>query len=173
MADGRLVWQQGSSDPENMAHLDAIAQWWQQLDQQEIELAQRLLPESDDLGAVDWQPQRFDERFTVQAPRVGGITLYWQKPDSKEERSITVRKLELEPRAQRLYIYSQAQRQVVMRVAIPGLNYQTLKLHNPQIVGKASGEGCVLLLRDSGQQLEIELVLDRDGIGQLLASLPG
>ncbi len=173
MADRRIIWQQGSNDPDNAAHLDAIAQWWTALDQQEIALAQRLLPESDDLEAVDWQPQRFDERFKLQAPRVGGITLYWQKPDSDGERSITARKLEFEPWANRLYIYSQAQRQIVMRVAIPGITYQTFELQNPEIAGRAAGDNCVLLLRDREQQLEIKLTLDRTGLGQLLENLPG
>jgi len=173
MSDGRIIWQQGSSDPDNAAHFQAIAQWWTQLNQQEIELAQRLLPESDDLDAVDWRPQRFDERFPLQGPRVGGITLYWQKPGSDSERSITARKLELEPWAKRLYIYSQAQRQVVMRVAVPGIRYQTLELTNPEIAGAATESGCLLLLRDAQQQLEVKLNLDRAGLGRLLENLPG
>ncbi len=173
MTGSRTIWQQGSSDPANVENFRAIAQWWTALDQQEISLAQRLLPESDDLEAVDWQSQRFDERFQIQGPRVGGVTLYWRKPGSEHEQSITVRKLELEPIAKRLYIYSQAQRQVVMRVAVPGVHYETFELHNPDIVGTETAAGCVLLLRDRQQQLEIKLSLDRESIGRLLGSLPG
>ncbi|NEO27843.1 MAG: hypothetical protein F6K03_13370 [Kamptonema sp. SIO4C4] len=156
---GKIVWQKNSPNPENTENFTQIQQWWESLTGQEVTFAQRLLPETENPYDLDWSPQRFDRRFQVQSPRIGGITLYWTQPDSDQEHSITVRKLEYNAANQELFIFSQAQQQVVLRVAIPGIHYETVKLKNPKMAGAKQGENSILLLRDSSQKVEVELTL--------------
>ncbi|MGK7874562.1 MAG: hypothetical protein AB4426_15010 [Xenococcaceae cyanobacterium] len=169
----KIIWQQNSSYPDNADNFATISQWWENLNGQEIAFAQRLIPTSGNLDEIDWESQRFDEKFALQMPQIRGITLYWQKPDSEEERNITADKLELDTARQQLYIYPQSQPQLVIRVGIPEIIYQTIELKDPQIAGTSVGENCILLLRDRQQQLEVKLTLSRKSLGQLLENLPG
>lgn len=169
----KIIWQQDSSNPDNTENFAAIIQWWESLQGQEIAWQQRLIPASGNLDEINWEPQRFDEKFALQMPQIRGITLYWQKPDSDGERNITVSKLELKTARQQLYIYPQSQPQMVIRVGTPEIIYQTIELQDPQIAGTSAGENCLLLLRDPQQQLEIKLTLSRQSLGKLLESLPG
>ena len=89
----RTIWQQGSNDPESASNFARISQWWVGLNGKEVTWRQRLLPTSGQLKEIDWEPQRFDEVFLIGNPDVRGITLYWQKPNSKDERNATVHKL--------------------------------------------------------------------------------
>jgi hypothetical protein len=93
----KIIWQQGSNNPENGNNFATIQQWWTTLHDQKIMWRQRLIPQiPEDVSTLDWEPQRFDEVFKIQMPQIRGITLYWRKPDTNQERSTTPRKLELD-----------------------------------------------------------------------------
>ena len=96
-----------------------------------------------------------------------GITLYWQKPDAKEERNTTPYKLELDLLQQALYIYPQSQRAVVIRVALPQVVYQTVKITQPELTLLRSGEQAVLIVRDEAQRLEIQVSLSPEKLAEL------
>ncbi len=163
----KTVWEQGSSDPSNADKFAAICQWWASLNGQEITWRQRLIPESGNIADQNWEPQRFDETFAIELPEVRGITLYWRKPDSKDERNTTPHKLELDQLQQQLYIYPQSQRGVVIRVALPQVVYQQVKINQPQFtVLKTEGKS-MLVIRDESQRLEIQVTLPPDQIAQL------
>lgn len=168
----KLVWQQDSTNPDNINNFALISQWWTDLNTQEIFWQQRLISESGNLDTIDWETQRFDDKFTIQMPEVRGITLYWYKPGSEGTRNITATKLELDTVRQQLYIYPLSQSQVVIRVGKPQIIYQTFELQDPLIAGTSVGDNCIILLRDSKQQIEIKLTLSRNGLGKLLESLP-
>jgi hypothetical protein len=70
-----LVWQQDSTNPDNISNFALISQWWTTLNAQEIFWQQRLIPVTGDTEAIDWEPQRFDDKFVIQMPEVRGITL--------------------------------------------------------------------------------------------------
>jgi hypothetical protein len=169
----KIVWQQDSSEPDNINNFATIKQWWAELNAKEVAWQQRLIPESGNPNDIEWAQQQFDEKFTLQFPEIRGITLYWYKPDSDAERSITVKKLEFDSARQKLYIYPQSQSQLVLRVGKPEIIYQAIELKDPLIAGTSVGDNCVLLMRDSKQQIEVKLTLSRDGLGKLLESLPG
>ncbi|MBE9042843.1 hypothetical protein IQ255_00230 [Pleurocapsales cyanobacterium LEGE 10410] len=164
----RLIWQQNSNDSHNADHLSAIANWWSNLAAKEVVWRQRLIPASGDLQDVDWQPQKFDEKFVLQTPQLRGITIYWCNNKTTEERNITPNKLELDLRQQQLYVFPQSQSQVVISVSLPKTVYQKLNLVNPQIAATAKDHNGIILLRDEAQKLEITVTLDRERLNQLL-----
>jgi hypothetical protein len=168
---GKTVWQQGSNEPDNATHFATISQWWTELDGKEVTWRQRLIPPSGDVGELDWEPQRFDEIFVIRSPQVRGITLYWQKPDAKEERNTTVHKLELDHFKQQLYIYPQSQLGLVIRVGLPQVVYQQIKLENPQWTVTTSSDQSVLMLRDDAQKLEIQIMLSPNQVSALKQQL--
>ena len=163
----KAIWQQESTDPNNVTHFAEISQWWTSLSGQEITWRQRLIPETGAVSDLNWEPQRFDETFVVDQPQVRGITLYWQKPDAKEERNTTPYKLELDLLQQALYIYPQSQRAVVIRVALPQVVYQTVKITQPELTLLRSGEQAVLIVRDEAQCLEIQVSLSPEKLAEL------
>jgi hypothetical protein len=167
------IWQQGSDSPENGQNFAIIQQWWANLNDQKIAWRQRIIPETGDVTELDWETQRFDEVFKLQAPQIRGITLYWRKPDSQQERSTTPRKLELDTHSQQLYIYPQSQKELVIRVGIPEIVYQKIEIKNPQWQGSRAGENYILTLRDNPKQLEVKLILTPDNLNQLKEQLPG
>lgn len=167
----KTVWEQSSSDPNNADHFAAISQWWVSLNSKEITWRQRLIPESGNLADQNWEPQRFDETFTLELPEVRGITLYWRKPDAKEERNTTPHKLELDRLQQQLYIYPQSQRGVVIRVALPQVVYQQVKINQPQLTMLKTEGKSMLVIRDESQRLEIQVNLSSDQIAQLQQQL--
>lgn len=159
----KTVWQYGSNNPDNADNLDSIRQWWGRLADQEITWRQRLIPESGDISQLNWDPQRFDEEFLLKTPSLRGITLYWCKPDSAEERNITADLLELDSFRQQLYVYPQSQKQVVIQVAVPQVKYQTIALNDPDlVVGKNA-----ILMRDSRQLLEVQINLSPEKFEEL------
>lgn len=166
-----LVWQQNSSDPENGDNLDAIAQWWSDLAGSEIAWRQRLIPTSGDYLNLDWQPQKFDEKFTLQTPQLRGITLYWRNNKATDERNITPHKLHLNIAQQKLYIFPQSQSQVVINVSLPETVYQKFSLVNPQIAATNKNGGAVILLRDETEKLEVRVTLSPEKLNQLLDKL--
>lgn len=163
------VWQQNSSEPDNR-DLAAIAQWWFNLAGKEVVWQQRLIPASSDVQDLDWQPQKFDEKLTLQAPQLRGITIYWRN-NKTDERNITPSKLQLNTAQQRLYIFPQTQSQVVIRVSFPQTVYQKLDLSNPQIAATMKDGEATILLRDETEKLEIKITLDRARVNQLLDRL--
>lgn len=163
-----IIWQQGSSNPENATHLETIRQWWADLAGQEINWQQRLIPENGDLSQINWESQKFDEVFMIVNPQLRGITLYWYKPKNDQERSITASKLELDPLYKQLYIYSQSQANIVIRVETPKVKYQNIEVKNPEI---AVGKNGTILLRDTQQLLEIKISLTPEKLEQLKAKL--
>lgn len=163
----KLVWQQGSSNPDNSSNFATMQQWWEGLHGKEIQFAQRLLPPSGEAMELDWTHQRFDEKFVILEPQVRGITLYWQRPDLAEERSLFPRKLEFDSLSEKLYIYPQSQQQVAVRIGFPPEITQTLELDNPQIAGTTSGDRAILLFQDREQQVEVKIILDATKIERL------
>ncbi|MBD2042299.1 hypothetical protein [Microcoleus sp. FACHB-672] len=163
----KIIWQMGSSNPDNTNNLDTIRQWWSTLAGKEISWRQRLIPPSGDVSELDWEPQRFDELFVVSSPQIRGITLYWRKPNSQDERSTTPHKLELDTRRQQFYIYPQSQKNLVIQVGFPEIVYQKIELKNPEIEYRQSDEKGIITLRDIQQQLEIKVALSPEKIAQL------
>lgn len=162
-----ITWQQGNTTPENAENFATISQWWTNLNGKAIAWRQRIIPESGNVRDLNWETQQFDEKFTLIMPSVGGITLYWYKPDSEEKRSTTPVKLELDPEREQLYIYPQSQKQLVIRVARQDILYKSIELKNPQVAGKRTGDQCILLLRDSDSQLEVSVTLTAEKIQAL------
>ena len=163
-----LIWQQNSSDLCNADNLKAIAQWWSSLAGKEVVWQQRLISGGQNLQDIDWQPQKFDEKLTLQTPQIKGITLYWCSDKVKDERNITPNKLQLNTARQRLYIFPQSQSQVVISVALPEIVYQKLDISDPKIAATVKNNRGVILLRDEEQKLEIKLTLSDRKLNQLL-----
>jgi len=163
----KTVWQQGSSNAENANNFATISQWWASLNGKEITWRQRLIAQTGDVSQLDWEPQRFDERFLISNPQIRGITLYWRKPDIQQERSTTPHKLELDTLHQQLYIYPQSQPELVLRVGLPEIIYQKLEMKNPQVQLTPLGENYILTLHDAQQQLEVKVNLSPGNIDQL------
>jgi len=160
----KTVWQSGSTHPENAENLDNISQWWGNLNGKEISWVERLIPQIGGLSEIHWHPQRFDERFVIVNPEIREETLYWYIPDSPVQRNNTVDKLELDNLQQQLYIYPQLESELVIRVGIPEVKYQTLELNNPEI---AWGEDNMLLLWEADQELEIKICFSNENIAKL------
>ena len=169
---GKLIWQQGSNKPDNSTNLSYISQWWSSLANKDVTLAQRMIPQTGELDQLNWETQRFDEVFEIQNPEIRGITLYWRKPNSTQERNTTPYQLMLDTRRQQLYIFPQSQQQLVMRVALPQIIYETIEINNPQIEYNLSGENHILTLRDSLQKLEVKLTMSGDNLSQLKEQIP-
>ncbi|MGK7924236.1 MAG: hypothetical protein AB4290_03110 [Spirulina sp.] len=164
---GIITWEPNSSDRANADNFAKIDLWWSSLNGKTVSLAQRIIPVNGDISTIDWSQQRFDETFTMEGARMGGITLYWSKPEGDRENNITPRKLELSTTEQYLDIYSQAQQQLLIRVAIPGIDYQTIAMEDPQISASSAGENRILYLRDPQQSLEFKITLSPSAIAKL------
>lgn len=171
MMSDNLLWRLHSDDLNNADNLAAIAQWWTDLQGKEIFWQQRLLTDNQDLTALYWQPQKFDEKLTIYEPQLRGVTIFWRNHPTGSERNITASQLNLDLKEQKLYIYPQSQSQVVICVSLPVIAYQQLKLVNPQIAASNNPQGCVILLRDREQRLDVKINLDRQHLMQLLDNL--
>jgi hypothetical protein len=166
------VWQFGGTSTENANNFATISQWWASLNGKEITWRQRLIPQTAEVHELDWEPQRFDEKFALVNPEIRGITLYWSKPDSQQARSTTPHKLELDNLRQQLYIFPQSQKEIVIRVGLPEVIYQTIELKNPQWRSSTGDNSYKLILRDEAQQLEIKVALSPENLNQLKRTLP-
>jgi hypothetical protein len=160
----KIVWESGSNDPENADNLDRIGEWWANLNGKEITWVERLIPQIGGTSEIHWHPQRFDETFVIVNPELRSDTLYWYKSDSPLERNTTVQKLELDNLQQQLYVYPELESEVVIRIGIPAVKYQTLELNNPEI---ALAENNILLLWDADQELEIKIALSNENLAKL------
>ncbi len=165
----KITWQSDSNSPENAENLDAIAQWWTNLNNKEITWVERLIPQIGGMSEIHWQLQRFDETFTIVNPKFWEDTLYWCKPDSPVERNTAVYKLELDNLQQQLYVYPQLESELIIRIGISEVKYQTLELNNPEI---ALVEGNMLLLWDAEQELEVKIALTPENIAKIKKLLP-
>lgn len=168
----KIVWQSGSNHPKNADNLDNISQWWANLNGKEISWVERLIPQVDGLNAIHWQAQRFDETFVIVNPEIRDDTLIWYKSGSVVERNTTVQKLELDNLQQQLYVYPQLESELVIRIGIPEVKYQTLDLNNPEIALEGDN---ILLLWDADQELEFKITLSNENIvklKELLADIP-
>ena len=166
-----LVWQQNSSSLDNDDNLNQISRWWSDTAGKEVTWQQRLVPSSNSLEDLDWQPQKFDEQLILQAPEMRGITLYWCNSKTMDERNITPNKLCLDLTKQRLYIFPQSQSQVVISVSLPATVYQKINLINPQIAATVKNDRGTILLRDKTEKVEVKVVLNLSQITQLLNRL--
>ena len=169
---GKIVWQQSSTKPDNASNFAFISQWWFSLDDKEISWQQRLIPQTGELEQLNWEPQRFDEVFELKNPQIRGITLYWRKPDSQQERNTTPHQLVLDTSRQQLYIFPQSQNQLVIRVGLPEILYETIEIKNPELEYSPAGQNHILTLRDAQQQLEVKVTLSSDNLQQMKQQLP-
>ena len=173
MIDTKIIWEQGNSSPDNASNFAIVSEWWTAMQGKEIAWKQRLLPASGQTQELDWEPARFDEKFTLYTPQIRGITLYWRREAKNDapEKNSTANKLELDPIQQQLYIYPQSQKELVIRVGIPEIIYQNFTLTNPQIAHLGTGEQHTILLRDAKQQIEVKVTLDAANFQALQAKL--
>ena len=166
-----LIWQQNSNEPDNGENLAAIAKWWSSLEGKEISWQQRLIASKDNLQEIDWQPQKFDEKFVLLTPQLKGITIFWLNNKAADERNITPSKMQLDLTKQVLYVFPQSQSQVVIRISLPQTAYQKLSVINPQIAATIKDGSSIILLRDDTEKLEIKVTLDKERLSQLLDRL--
>lgn len=167
----KTVWQLGIANPDNAANLATIQQWWAGLNAKEVSWKQRLINPDQDAIDLNWDTQRFDEKLLMHYPEIRGITLYWKKSESSEERSTTPQKLELDSLGQQLFIFPKSQNGVVIRVALPVVKYQSVEMQNPQIDCTTVNENAVLTLKDDTQKLTVKVMLSPDRLSQLKQQL--
>ncbi|WP_017662549.1 hypothetical protein [Baaleninema simplex] len=169
--ESQLVWQYGSNSPNNSDNLETIRRWWGKLAGKEILWQQRLLPDGGNSDDLDWEPQRFDDRFAMTDPELKGITIYWRKPEETDTHNITARQFELDESRQQLYIYPKSQPKVVLRVAVPTIVYESLEV-KPSALNCVAGDGkALLVLRDESQRLEVTVKLDGTLLDKLKSQL--
>lgn len=162
-----IVWQAQSSIPENAKNLSMIADWWRSLNTKSVLWKQRLLPET---GEVDWNPQKFDETFLCMLPDVRGITLYWRKGEEEQEKSVTPVKMELDSTRQRLLVYPETQKNVVISIEGAGVVRQSVALKNPAWSGEkvqGSGSAFRLVLYDAVNLVEVRVDMDATNLNAL------
>lgn len=167
----KLVWQYGSNSPENSSNLDEIRRWWGKLSGTEILWQQRMVPDSGSPDDLDWEPQRFDDRFALTDPELKGITIYWRKPDESELHNITASTLELDRDRQRLYVYPKSRPNVAIRVGVPELTYDTTELKATQVQCVTGDDKGLLVFRDENQLVEVKVKLDAKGLAALKSQL--
>ncbi len=170
--DSTITWSLGSTDPDAEANLARIAQWWTSLVGQEIIWQQRPVTENTDLAAIDWSKQSLDETFTIQSPSLRGITLYWFKPQSPDERNISVGYLQLDLFNQQLNVLPSSGKNYQLRITLPKIVYQKIQLSDPQFGSLIQSNGdAVLLFRDEKQRLEVQIDLNSDNTNLLRQKL--
>ncbi|NEO86740.1 MAG: hypothetical protein F6J87_21155 [Spirulina sp. SIO3F2] len=167
----RIIWQQQSRDRGNADAFALISQWWTRLNGKAVKIARRPWDDAQDLEEVDWTDQRFDETFLLHQPRIGGVTLYWQREQDPYEYHLSARKLELDIARQHLYIYVQSPQNLVVRVMMPGTFYEVVELRDPHIAGTKVGDRTILLLRDPQQHLEVKINLSPESVALLKTRL--
>jgi hypothetical protein len=163
--ESTITWTLGSNDPDAEANLARIAQWWAALANQEIIWQQRHLNENTDRSALD-------ETFVVQSPSLRGITLYWYKPSSPDERNITVNYLRLDLFNQQLDILPSSGKNYQLRITLPKIVYQKIQVTDPQFGSLVQPNGdAVILFRDEKQRLEIQVDLSAVNVALLQQKL--
>jgi hypothetical protein len=170
-----IQWSANSNDPDAEAKLQRITEWWQNLAGQEVIWQQREVAPTQSASDLDWQPQKFDEKFALQSPTLKGITLYWRKPDQlpdQSDRNLTVNALELDLLNQTLIATPASGRNYLIKVTVPKIVFQNIQLTDPQIgVLKQPSGSAVILLRDEAQRLEVQITLSAESLANLAAKL--
>jgi len=170
--ESTITWTLGSNDPDTETNLTRIAQWWAALASQEIIWQQRPLPENMDRSAIDWGKQALDETFTIHTPTLRGITLYWYKPNSPDERNITVGHMQLDLHNQQLDILPSSGKNYQLRITLPKIVYQKVQVTDPQFGSLIQPDGnAMLLFRDEKQRLEIQIDLSATNVALLQQKL--
>ena len=167
-----VVWRYGDSDPANPAHFETISQWWSRLNGQTITWRQRLMDQTTDPRELDWDVERFDEQFVCQGAEIRGISLYWYKLGQEAERNSTPEKLELDTLHQHLYIYPKSQPDLVIRVGLPEVTYQTVKMVASDSEVTIGQGVCRLSLVDKTQGLKVEVELGAEQLYALKQQFP-
>ncbi len=170
--DSTITWTLGSTDPDAEANLARIAQWWTSLAGQEVIWQQRPIDENTGRDAIDWNKQALDETLSIQNPTLRGITLYWFKPNSPEERNISVGYLRLDLFNQKLDVMPSSGRNYQLRITLPKIVYQKIQITDPQFGSLIQPNGdAVLLFRDEKQRLEIQVDLSAANVDLLKQKL--
>ena len=170
--ESTITWTLGSTDPDAETNLTRIAQWWAALASQEIIWQQRPVAENIDRSTIDWSKQALDETFTIHTPTLRGITLYWYKPDSPDERNISVSHIRLDIHNQQLDILPSSGKNYQLRITLPKIVYQKIQITDPQFGSLIQPNGdAVLLLRDEAQRLEIQIDLSTVNVALLKQKL--
>jgi len=73
---------------------------------------------------------------------------------------------------QQLYIFPQSQKEVVIRVELPQVSYQTVVIQNPECQIVPNGDNHLLTLRDNHQKITVQITLDPAHLNQLKQQLP-
>ncbi len=167
----KIIWQQGSNNPDNPNYLATIREWWTNLQGQEIFWQQRIIPESSGIDDLDWESQKFDELFVINQPEIRGITLYWKDTNSPRERNTTPEKLILDSLHQSLYIFPQTQKSLVICVSIPTIQYQTVKITNPQWEYETTSGEYRLNIKDDFQKIAVQVTLSPENMKQLMRQI--
>ena len=170
--ESTITWTLGSNDPDAETNLARITQWWTALEGQEIIWQQRPLAENTDRFAINWSKQSLDETFTIDNPTLRGITLYWFKQNSPDERNITVGYIQLDLHNQQLDILPSSGRNYQLRITLPKIVYQKIQITDPQFGSLLQSNGdAVLLFRDEKQRLEIQIDLNANNVNLLQQKL--
>lgn len=170
--ESTITWTLGSTDPDAEANLARIAQWWSSLASQEIIWQQRPIDENTNRETINWSKQALDENFAIQNPTLRGITLYWFKPTSPEERNISVGYLRLDLFNQQLDVLPSSGKNYQLRITLPKIVYQKIQVTDPQFGSLIQPNGdAVILFRDEKQRLEIQIDLSAANIDLLRQKL--
>ena len=170
--ESTITWTLGSTDPDAEANLSRINQWWSSLTTQEIIWQQRPIDENIDRAAIDWSKQALDETFAIQDPSLRGITLYWYKPNTHDERNISVGYLKLDLFNQQLDVLPSSGKNYQLRITLPKIIYQKIQVDDPQFGSLIQPNGdAVLLLRDEKQRVEIQINLKASNVTLLKQKL--
>ena len=167
----KIIWQQNSQKADNTDNLAFISQWWSSLADKDVTFAQRLIPSDGGLDKINWDKQRFDEFFTLTNPQIRGITVYWCKLNSDLERNTTPYQLVLDTRRQQLYIFPQSQNQLIIRVGLPEVSYETVEITNPETECQQLDGKYLLTLRDPIGHIEVKVNLSPENLSQLKQTL--
>lgn len=165
-----ILWEAQSQAPENAKNFSIIANWWKSLEKKSVLWKQRLIPKQ---GAIDWEPQKYDDTFACVEPDVRGITLYWKKEAGGEEKNITPVKLEFNPTQQHVFVYPESKKDVVISVEVPGVFRETLQMKNPawfseRITGEAGTvTGYRLVIHDTTNLIEVQIAMDEGSLNYL------
>ncbi|BAQ59782.1 hypothetical protein GM3708_187 [Geminocystis sp. NIES-3708] len=169
----KIIWQQNSEnvDNYNVTNLQFISEWWSNLGQQKVKIAQRLIPETGNLNDIDWKSQRFDEEFILESPQIRGITVYGKKQNDEKEFGYTPQKLELDINNQELDIYLQSQSNTLIRFSVAKIVYQTFSLGEVEIVSNSDSKNHLILVRNKEKKVEITFTLNPNQQLYLLSQL--
>lgn len=169
----KIIWQQNSEnvDNYNVTNLQFIGEWWSNLGQQKVKIAQRLIPETGNINDIDWKTQKFDEEFILESPQIRGITIYGKKQGNDKEFGYTPQKLELDIDNQELDIYLQSQSNTIIRFSVATIVYQTLPLGDVEIVSNSDSKNHLILVRNKERRVEITFTLNPNQQLYLLSQL--